>query len=282
MLEEALDSTLAPGYGTAWELRGWELRGRGLLSNVVPSRREIVAGLGALTLGGSRVARAALKRSVDLSLVLAVDTSLSIDEGEAGLQRLGYVHALRDKRIGETIHKGPVGRIALTYVEWSSPYNQSVVIPWRVVGDVASARSFADELEKARLPSGTTTSISGAIDFSVKLLKNNDYEATRLVVDVSGDGYNNDGRPVTDARDEAVKAGVTINGLPVMNKVKGQESAPLDLDTYYRDNVIGGPGSFYLVARNVEGFSQSVLHKLILEIAGGSPPIPVSSQKSRA
>ena len=115
---------------------------------------------------------------------------------------------------------------------------------------------------------GTTTSISAAIDFCVKMFSTLEYEPTRKVIDVSGDGYSDVGRPITTARDEAVKAGVTINGLPVMNEDPKKNAAPPDLDIYYRDNVIGGPGSFYVVARNLKGFSESLLKKLILEIAG--------------
>jgi hypothetical protein len=215
------------------------------------------------------------KTTVDLALVLAVDVSLSIGEGEAGLQRVGYVHALRDKKVIDAIHSGPVGKIAITYVEWSSPYHQTVVVPWRIVSDEKSAKALADELDRAPIKSGSTTSISGAIDFCLKLLKKTSYEATRLVLDISGDGYSDYGRPVTTARDEAVKQGITINGLAVMNEDPKKNAAPPDLDIYFRDNVIGGPGSFYMVARNLDGFSKSVLHKLVLEIAGIElPPEP--------
>ncbi len=214
----------------------------------------------------------AAETSVDLALILAVDVSLSVGDGEAGLQRLGYIHALRDKKVVDAIHNGPVGKIAITYVEWSSPYHQVVIVPWRVISDTASAQAFADELERAPIKSGSTTSISGAIDFCAKLLRKPGFEATRLVLDISGDGYSDYGRPVTMARDEAIKAGITINGLAVMNEDPKKNAAPADLDTYYRDNVIGGPGSFYLIARNLDGFREAVLHKLVLEIAS-TPPI---------
>jgi hypothetical protein len=220
-------------------------------------------------------AQSAEKTTVDLALVLAVDVSLSIGEGEAGLQRVGYVHALREKKVIDAIHSGPVGKIAVTYVEWSSPYHQTIVVPWRIISDEKSAKAFADELDHSPIKSGSTTSISGAIDFCTKLLKKTNYEATRLVLDISGDGYSDYGRPVTTARDEAVKQGVTINGLAVMNEDPKKNAAPPDLDIYFRDNVIGGPGSFYMIARNLDGFSKSVLHKLVLEIAGIElPPDP--------
>jgi hypothetical protein len=225
------------------------------------------------TLSWGRQAQAAGATAVDLALILAVDASMSIDESEAGTQRAGYIHALRDKRIGDAIKGGPIGRIALTYMEWSSPYHQTVIIPWRILKDGGDAKKFADELDATPYKSGSTTSISGGIDFAVKLFKSPEFEPARKVIDVSGDGYSDYGRPVTVARDAAVAAGITINGLPVMNeRPKWKQSAPADLDTYYRDNVIGGPGSFFLAVRNLEDFSRSVLQKMVLEIAGLEPP----------
>ncbi len=209
--------------------------------------------------------------AVDVTLVLAVDTSLSIGDGEASLQRIGYIQAFRDKRIVSAIRGGAVGKVAVTYVEWSGPTQQRVLIPWRVIHDTASSQAFADELEHSLVAVGNTTSISAGVDFSVKLIEKAPYEASRLVIDVSGDGYSDYGRPMAASRDDAVKAGITINGLAVMNEDPRKNAAPPDLDVYYRDNVIGGPGSFYLVARNVEGFRQSLVRKLVLEIAGLMP-----------
>ena len=206
--------------------------------------------------------------AVDLALILAVDVSMSIDEGEAGVQRIGYIHALRDERVAKAIRSGPIGKIAVTYMEWSSIYHQRVVVPWRVISDLQSARAFAAELDEAALKSGSTTSISGGIDFAVKLFEESGVEATRQVIDISGDGYSDYGRPPMEARDEAVAKGITINGLAIMNKrADWKQAAPDDLDKYYRDNVIGGPGSFYIAVHNLNDFSQSVLQKLILEIA---------------
>lgn len=229
----------------------------------------------AIAVGWKTAAQAAAEKlAVDLALVLAVDVSLSIDEGEKGLQRVGYIDAWRNKKVADAVKAGPIGKIAVTFVEWSSPYSQAVVIPWRIIEDAASAKAFADELEKAPITPGTTTSISGGIDFSVKLLQKREHDAARMVIDVSGDGYSDVGRPVTEARDAAVKAGITINGLPVINEDPKKNAAPPDLDTYYRDNVIGGPGSFYVVTRNIRGFSESLLHKLVLEIAMPAQPEP--------
>jgi len=213
-------------------------------------------------------APASAATAVDLALILAVDVSMSIDEGEAGTQRAGYVSALRDKRIADAISGGPIGRIALTYVEWSSPYHQVVIVPWRIISNAADAKKFADELNGLPYKAGSTTSISGGLDFAVKLFKSDLFEATRRVIDVSGDGYSDYGRPVTAARDAAVAAGITVNGLAIMNeRPKWKQAVPTDLDTYYRDNVIGGPGSFYIAVRNLEDFTRSVMQKLVLEIA---------------
>jgi hypothetical protein len=206
---------------------------------------------------------------VDLDLVLAVDVSLSMAEDEAKLQRHGYSAALRDPRVIESIRGGAGGRIAITYIEWSAVTDQRVVVGWRVISDAASAEAFAAELDKAPFKSGTTTSISAGLDFAVRQIQQSPYPATRRVIDVSGDGYNDYGRPIRVARDAAVAAGITINGLPVMNKrPPWQESAPADLDKYYAENVIGGAGSFSLVVKDIHDFGNSVLQKLMLEIAG--------------
>jgi hypothetical protein len=219
------------------------------------------------------LARASEPMAVDLALVLAVDVSMSVDQSEAVTQRAGYIHALRDKRVVAAIKGGPIGRIAITFVEWSSPYHQVTILPWRVVSDEASAKKMADDLESTPYVPGTTTSISGGLDYSVKLFRNMDYEPSRKVIDISGDGYSDFGRPVSDARDDAVKAGITVNGLAVIVKSANsfRQAAPADLDSYYRDNVIGGPGSFYLAVYKLEDFSRSVLQKLVLEISGLQP-----------
>ena len=168
---------------------------------------------------------------------------------------------------------GPIGRVAISYVEWSSPTQQKIVIPWRIISDAEGAKKLADELEMIPYKPGTTTSISGGIDFSVKMFKSMDFEPTRKVIDVSGDGYSDYGRPVKEARDDAVAAGITINGLAIMTpRPAGRMETPSDLDTYYRDNVIGGPGSFYLPIHILEDFSRSILQKMILEISSLMPP----------
>ncbi len=228
---------------------------------------------GALAPSAQNAARAADTMAVDLALILAVDTSMSVDEGEAITQRAGYIHAMRDKKVADAIKGGPIGRIAIAYMEWSSPYTQTVIIPWRVISDEASAKKFADDLEKTTYKPGSTTSISGGIDYSVKMFRGMEYEPTRKVIDVSGDGYSDYGRPVTESRDKAVAEGITINGLALMNqRGPGQASAPLDLDKYYRDNVIGGPGSFYIAVRSLQDFDRSIIKKMVLEISSLLPP----------
>lgn len=215
--------------------------------------------------------------AVDLALVLAVDVSLSIDEKEAAIQRSGYVHALRDKRVTDAIRSGPIGRIAVTYVEWSSVYHQVQLVPWRMISDAKSANAFADEVDKAPIKPGSTTSISAGLDYAVKLFKNNGYDASRKVIDISGDGYSDYGRPVKDARDDAVEEGVTINGLAMMfERPQWKQEVPEDLDRYYNEQVIGGPGAFFITVRTPNDFSQSLLHKLVLEIAGLPPSVPLN------
>jgi len=223
----------------------------------------------ALTLPVARAAERARERpQVDVALILAVDVSSSVNESEAGIQRAGYVAALRDPRVADAVRNGMIGRIALTYVEWASPNDQRQVIPWREVSDAASLQSFADELAKASYSPGTTTSISAGIDYCVKIMQESGIRAARRVIDISGDGYSDYGRNVKAARDDAVKLGITINGLPLMNKRPAyRPEIPPDLDQYYAQNVTGGRGSFTLVVKELEDFHRLVLRKLILEIA---------------
>jgi hypothetical protein len=210
---------------------------------------------------------------VDLELVLAVDISGSIDPSEARLQREGYVAALRHPRVIEAIKGGMLGRIALTYVEWAGEDNQRTLLDWTVIGDAASAFAFADALAEAPLMSGQWTSLSAAIDYAGPRFESNGFKGVRRVIDISGDGYNNRGRPVEAARDQAVGAGITINGLPIMDDRPNPWGSlpPKDLDRYFRDRVIGGPGAFIVVANDYAAFAQAILSKLLLEIAGQTP-----------
>jgi hypothetical protein len=208
-----------------------------------------------------RTARA----EVDVALVLAVDSSGSISEQRLTLQIQGYIDALRNPELIDAIRGGRRGRIGLTYVTWTDARRQYQVVPWRVIHDADSAHAFAQAIQDALHPTPGWTSISGAIDFCTDLLLSCGFIATRRVIDVSGDGANNDGRPVTDARDAAVAAGVTINGLPIV------EVEP-NLEQYYRENVIGGPDSFVVVASDSRAFGAAILRKLLVEVAGIAPP----------
>jgi len=213
-----------------------------------------------------RLAQAGLP--VDVALVIAVDISLSMDAGEQSLQRDGYVAAFRHPDLLATIENGLFQRIAVTYVEWGSATDQDVVLPWTVVEDESSAEAVAGHLESTPIRRSRSTSISAAIDLAMNLFEVKEVEAIRRVIDVSGDGPNNSGRAVLDARAAALDAGVTINGLPLILRPMGFSpwSIP-DLDVYYSDCVIGGPGSFVLTVSDPADFEDAIRQKLLLEIA---------------
>ena len=218
----------------------------------------------------SFVAPAAAQRAtgapVDLALVLAVDASGSVDHVRFELQKQGYAAAFRHPRVIGAITSGPTQSIAVVMMQWTGPALQVVAVPWTRIFDAASANAFADKIEAApRALFGGGTSISGAIDASMGLLLDNPYPATRRVIDISGDGSNNRGRAASVARDEAVAKGVGINGLPIL-ALEG------DLDRYYEQNVIGGPGAFVIAARDFASFGEAILKKLIAEIAANETP----------
>ena len=214
---------------------------------------------------------------VDLELVLAVDVSGSIDAEEARQQREGYVAAIADRAVIEAIGANFHRRIAVAYLEWASGDYQHVVVDWSLIEDAASAQAFAARLRPRPGARARWTSISAAIDAAVPLFDGNGYAGERRVIDVSGDGPNNRGRPVRDARDGAVAQGIVINGLPILNDRPQPFALPtpmaMALDRYYADEVIGGPGSFMLPAKNFTDFRNAILSKLIREIAAdGAPP----------
>jgi hypothetical protein len=218
-------------------------------------------------------AAAAQGEEVDLQLVLAIDVSGSIDDVEAQLQRNGYLKALAHPKVIEAIKSGPIGRVAVTYVEWAGDSFQHTVVEWRVIHDEASARAFVAALSETPILRERRTSISGAIDYAKARLAGSGYKSTRRAIDISGDGYNNIGRDVMAARDEAVAAGITITGLPINNDRPNPFGRPavVDLDKYYESNVIGGPGAFVVVAKDFDSFASAILQKLILEISGLTP-----------
>ncbi len=218
---------------------------------------------------------------VDLELELAVDVSRSVDDEEAALQRRGYIEAFRHPSIIDAIRAGPLGRIAVTYYEWAGYTRIRPVVPWTVISDAASAERFAKALESDEPDQGRRTSISGAIDYGVAAFENNGAKGKRRVIDVSGDGANNSGEQVDIARDRAVTAGITINGLPIVNgreTMSGWKQVD-DLDLFYRDCVIGGAGAFYVVARDFKDFPRAVMRKLILEISGLTPPPDIRPER---
>lgn len=211
------------------------------------------------------VAAADERRAVDLALVLAVDASGSVNAARFEMQKQGYVAAFRHPRVLQAIRSGTAQAIAVTMVQWTGPSMHVQAVPWTLVGDGESIEAFARSIEMApRQLFGGGTSISGAIDYAMALLERAPFAAGRRVIDISGDGANNRGRPAVEARDEAVKAGVTINGLPIL------EIEP-SLDDFYRNNVIGGPNAFMIPATSFAEFGDAILRKLILEIAGGRP-----------
>lgn len=208
--------------------------------------------------------------SVDLELVLAVDVSGSVDEVEGRLQRMGYVNAFRSPAVLRAIQSGRRKSIAVTYMEWAGFDFQRVVVGWKRIHDGASAEAFAYLLSQAPIGVGPYTSISGAIEFALPLFENNGFTSERRTIDISGDGPNNSGDYVTNARDRAVRAGVTINGLPIVNNRPspwGRMPMP-NLDLYYRKCVIGGRRSFLVVANDFKSFGRAIRRKLILEIVG--------------
>jgi hypothetical protein len=227
---------------------------------------------------------AAAQTPVDLELVIAVDVSLSMDLDEQHLQRDGYVAAFRDPELHAAIAEGGEGRIAVTYVEWAGASWQQVIIPWTVLDGPAAARAFADRLEAQPITRERLTSISAALYFARGLLATSGFAAQRRVIDVSGDGPNNSGSPVPAARDQLVEDGIVINGLPIVLKAATPTFLDLpDLDAYYGACVVGGPGSFMIPVKEVDGLKAAIRRKLILEISGLTPPLrPIPVQAAGA
>ena len=217
----------------------------------------------ALALAALSMPAAAAEVPVDLELVLAVDSSPSIDISEFFLQRQGYVAAFRDPKIVEAIGRGRYGRIAVTYFEWAGPSSQRVIVPWAIIDGADSAARFATALEAARTVSPLGTSISGALFFAYLSFLDSGVSGDRRVIDISGNGRNAVGPPLLPVRDAVLSQGVIINGLPLM-------LAPTerDLDDYYRACVIGGAGAFIVKVERQQDLEEATRHKLVVEIAG--------------
>lgn len=229
--------------------------------------------LAALHSSGARAAGAPVP--VDAAIVLAADVSRSIDDEEFALERRGYADAIQSQQLIDAISTGPHGAIALAYVEWAGDGEERVVVDWAVIRDPAGARAFAAALTAAPRSYLGRTAIGAAIDFSFALFAESAFESSRRVIDVSGDGTSNQGRPVTAARDAAVGAGAVINGLAIYNKKAAILGGYLALHTnppgglahYYRDNVIGGAGAFVVQIDDFRTFGEAMMRKLVNEIA---------------
>src|ERR1700712_2630438 len=234
---------------------------------------------------GHRLADKEAIPSVDVELVLAVDVSYSMDMDELAIQREGYAQAIVSKEFLQALKTGPNGKISVTYFEWAASSDQKIIIPWRVIDGPETADAVANEIMKTPIRRASRTSISGAINFAMPLFDENPYRGLRRVIDISGDGPNNNGAPVTGARDAALEKGITINGLPIMVKEPSYSTMDIDnLDFYYEDCVIGGPGAFVVTIKDRDKFKEAIRTKLVLEVAGRTPGrrvIPVAEKEPR-
>jgi len=223
---------------------------------------------------------------VDVELVLAVDVSYSMDPEEQQLQRQGYMEALTSREFLQALRDGINGKVALTYFEWAGAYDQRIIIPWRLIDGPESADAVANEIGAAPYRRASRTSIGGALLFAKPLFDGSGYRGIRRVIDISGDGPNNNGPAATSARDEVVASGITINGLPIMlNRPNSYNMGDIaNLDQYYEDCVIGGPGAFVVPIRDREKFKEAIRTKLVLEVAGREPErriIPAAADAPR-
>jgi hypothetical protein len=232
-------------------------------------------------------ARSAQKQapSVDIELILAVDVSYSMDMDELAIQREGYAQAIVSREFLQALKSLPNGKISVTYFEWAASSDQKIIIPWRLIDGPETADAVADEIMKTPIRRASRTSISGAINFALPLFDENPYHGQRRVIDISGDGPNNNGGPVTVARDAALEKGIIINGLPIMVKEPSYSTMDIDnLDFYYEDCVIGGPGSFVVTIKDRDKFKEAIRAKLLLEVAGRTPErrvLPVAEKEPR-
>jgi hypothetical protein len=265
-------------------------------------RFSIIAALvalvaGALGFGGPRGGIAAPKSGsliadqrpnavpVDTELVLAVDVSYSMDPEEQQLQREGYIAAITSREFMQALRGGINAKVAVTYFEWAGPYDQKIIVPWRLIDGPETADGVANEIARAPYRRASRTSISSALQFAKPLFDASGFNGIRRVIDVSGDGANNSGPLVVLVRDEVLAAGITINGLPIMVKRPNTFTMDIEnLDIYYEDCVIGGPAAFIIPIQNREQFKEAIRTKLVLEIAGRTPDhriVPVQAKQPR-
>jgi uncharacterized protein DUF1194 len=240
--------------------------------------RGLLAACGAMTISS---AAPAAESKVDLELVLAVDVSRSMDVDELSIQRDGYAAAFRHPEVISAITSGPLQSIAVTYVEWAGPQHQVTVLPWTLIDGEEAAQRFAERLGSSPPGRYTGTSISGGLMFSAAAFDRNGFAGERRVIDVSGDGPNNRGFPVEPVRARIVQQGITINGLPLLVKAPFGPFSIDNLDVYYEDCVIGGPGAFLIPVHEISQLAAAIRRKLVLEIANvHATTIPVKEMRS--
>jgi len=248
-----------------------------------------LAGLGMAAPGGphKRLAQSgqADAIAVDVQLALGVDVSYSMDPEEQELQREGYMAAITSREFMGALREGMHGRVAMTYFEWAGMHHQQIIVPWRLVDGPEAADGFAADIARARYTRASRTSVSGALLFGAQLFEGSGYRGIRRVIDVSGDGVNNNGPLVALTRDEVIAKGITVNGLPIMLKRPSRGMMDIDqLDVYFEDCVIGGPGAFVVPIRDRSKFKEAIRTKLVLEVAGRTPKariVPASAAKPR-
>jgi hypothetical protein len=229
------------------------------------------------------IAQNAAPVEVDVELALAVDISFSMDPEEQELQREGYIHALTSAEFLRALKEGIHGKVAITYLEWANYNERKVIVPWRLIDGPEAADAFVAEIARAPYRRASRTSVSGALEFAAAQFENSGYKGIRRVIDVSGDGANNNGPPVTIVRDEVLAKGFTINGLPIMLKDPVGSGMDIEgLDVYYEDCVTGGPGAFVIPIKERNKFKEATRTKLVQEVATLSPEPRVMRASSSA
>jgi len=259
-----------------------------VIASVVVIAAAALGGLGLAAPNGPRQLAQRVDSGVipvDVELVLAVDVSYSMDPDEQALQREGYMAAITSREFMQALKQGMHGRVAMTYFEWAGMHHRQIIVPWRLIDGPEAADGFAADIARARYSRASRTSISGALLFAAPLFDGSGYRGVRRVIDVSGDGVNNNGPLVTVTRDEVLAQGITINGLPIMFKRPNSSTMDIaQLDIYFEDCVIGGPGAFVIPIRERDQFTEAIRTKLVLEIAGRTPEarvVPASAAQPR-
>jgi len=254
-----------------------------IVATVVALAAAAAAGLGFAAPSGPQLFAERSGVPVDVELVLAVDVSYSMDPDEQALQREGYIAAITSPEFMRALRQGMHAKVAMTYFEWAGSHHTQVIVPWRVIDGPETADSFAADIARARYSRASRTSVSTALLFGASLFDGSGFRGMRRVIDVSGDGVNNNGPIVTVARDEVLAKGITINGLPIMLKRPMTTTMDIDnLDVYFEDCVIGGPGAFVIPIKERHQFKEAIRTKLILEIAGIVPEAWVVPAQARA